>query len=271
MRFSVLLSVYYKEKPEYLREAIDSIINQTVKPTEIVLIKDGKLTEELEKAIKDYDISNYGLFKIVALEKNVGLGEALRIGVNNCSNEIIARMDTDDICVPDRFEKQIKFLAKHPEVDLVGSYISEFEGDINNIIALRKVPVTVEEVNAFAKTRNPLNHVTVMYRKNSIIFAGNYKPFLWNEDYYLWVRLINNNGKIMNIPEPLVYVRAGSEMYQRRGGLKYVKNEVGLQKEFLNMGFISLPKFISNVTKRTIVRVVPNNLRSYIYRKFLRG
>lgn len=271
MKFSVLCSVYFKEKPEYLKGAIDSIINQTVKPSEIVLVKDGKLTKELDKIINDYDASNYGLFKIITLEKNVGLGEALRIGVNSCSNEIIARMDTDDICVPDRFEKQIKFLAKHPEVDLVGSYISEFEDNINNIIALRKVPVTVEEVNAFAKTRNPLNHMTVMYKKSSIISVGNYKSFLWNEDYYLWVRLINNNKKIMNIPEPLVYARAGSEMYQRRGGLKYVKNEVRLQKEFLNMGFINLPKFISNVTKRTIVRVVPNNLRSYIYRKFLRG
>ncbi len=271
MKFSVLCSVYFKEKPEYLKEAIDSILSQTVKPSEIVLVKDGKLTQELDEIIEGYNKNYEGLFKIVALENNVGLGEALRIGVNNCSNDIIARMDTDDICLPYRFEKQIEFLTKHPEIDLVGSYIFEFEQNIDNIIATRKVPVTVEEVNVFAKTRNPLNHMTVMYRKSSIISVGNYMPFLWNEDYYLWVRLITNNKKIMNIPEPLVYARAGSEMYQRRGGLKYVENEVKLQREFLNMGFISLPKFISNVTRRTVVRVVPNNLRSYIYKKFLRS
>lgn len=270
MKFSVLLSVYFKEKPEYLKEAIDSILNQTVKPSEIVLVKDGKLTEDLDRIIKDYDTKNEGLFKIVALEKNVGLGEALKIGVDNCSNEIIARMDTDDICVPHRFEKQLEFLNNHPEVDLVGSFISEFEHNINNVIALRKVPITVEEVNNFAKTRNPLNHMTVMFRKSSIISVGNYKPFLWNEDYYLWVRLITNNKKIMNISEPLVFARAGSDMYQRRGGLKYIKNETKLQKEFLNMGFISLSKFIVNVAIRSTVRILPNSLRSLVYKKGLR-
>lgn len=270
MKFSVLISVYFKEKPEYFKRAIESILTQTVRPTEIVIVKDGKLTQELDSLIDEFYKGNKELFKIVELEENIGLGKALRIGVNNCSEELIARMDTDDICIHNRFEKQLKFMMSNSNIDVVGSYIAEFQGDIENIIAIRKVPITYEEVKVKAKYRNPLNHVTVMFRKKAVIEVGNYKALLWSEDYYLWARMITNNKKIENLPEVLVYVRVGNEMFKRRGGFKYIQNEVKLQKEFLRMGFINYFIFAFNILIRGTVRLLPNFMRSFIYRKALR-
>jgi len=265
------MSVYYKEKPSYLKEAISSILNQSLKPSEIVLIKDGKLTEELEAVIDDFANCNPNLFKIISFDNNMGLGMALQEGVLNCSYDIIARMDTDDIAKPDRFEKQIKIFKENPEIDIVGSYIDEFDENINNIISRRIVPVNDSEIKKFAKRRNPFNHMTVMYRKKSVLEAGNYKPFLWNEDYYLWVRMILKGCKMYNIPESLVFARTGTNMFERRGGIKYIRPELNLQKEFLDLGFINTYEYITNVIFRSTVRLIPNKARGLVYTKLLRA
>lgn len=270
MKFSVLMSIYYKENVSYFRESIESLLKQTLPPNEIVIVEDGKLTDELYQCIDEYVNKYNGLFKIVKLEENKGLGEALRIGLLNCSYDIVARMDTDDICKYDRFEKQINYLKNNSNVSVVGSYIAEFEDSPENVISIRKVPISYSEVYKRSKYRNPLNHMTVAFKKDDILDSGSYRTFLLNEDYDLWCRVLMNKYIIQNIPETLVYVRAGSEMYRRRGGLEYFKSELNLQKELYKNKFITLYQLIINVSLRFVVRILPNNFRSTLYKVFLR-
>lgn len=271
MKFSVLMSVYRLENPDFLKTSIESIINQTVIPSEIVIIKDGRLTRELDSIIDEFYEKYPHLFNIITLNENKGLGIALKIGVQNCKNDLIARMDTDDICKIDRFEKQYKFLIENPDIDMVGSYIEEFEENSENIISTRKVPINNEDIIYFAKKRNPFNHMTVMYRKHSVLEAGNYKEFLWNEDYYLWVRMIKNGAKFHNIPESLVKARIGADMFKRRGGFRYAIQDIKLQNTYKSMNFIDKKEFIINIFYRICIRMVPNSLRRKIYLKILRN
>lgn len=271
MKISVLISIYFKENPIYFKAAIESIINQTYRPSEIVIVKDGDLTEELDEVINYYNLKYEGLFNIVCLEENKGLGIALNEGIKACKYDVIARMDGDDICVKDRFEKQINYLKENKQIDIVGSYISEFDKAIENIISTKKVPISNEEIYAYAKKRNPFNHMTVMFRKYAVINAGNYKDFKWNEDYYLWVRMLNKGIKAHNIPEILVHARTGDAMFERRGGKEYCKVEYRLQKEYLRLGFITKKEFLLNVLLRSFVRLIPNKVRRYIYTRFLRN
>lgn len=270
--FSVLMSVYYKENPEWLKIALDSVINQTLSPNEIVLVQDGKLTDELYKVIEDYMNRCNHLFKIVPLEKNVGLGEALRIGVENCSNEIIARMDTDDIARNDRFEKQIQFFQEHPNVDLVGSWISEFEEKPDKIISYRQLPIEHQEIYKFGQFRCPVNHMTVMYKKNAVLQAGNYQTFKNIEDYYLWGRMLKQGAVFANIPECLVNVRAGNSMLRRRANLTYFFNsEFPLHTELYKIKFINLKQYLRNISSKFLLRVLPTKLMGFVYKKFLRN
>lgn len=270
MSFSVLISVYMKEKPEYVQACLDSVLSQTLLPDEIVIMEDGELTENLYEVLNRYKEEHPSVIKSVKLEKNVGLGKALEIGVTRCSFDLIARMDSDDICHPERFEKQVSYMKDHPTVDVVGTWIGEFSEKVEVIDTIRKVPITSKEVVTYAKKRNPLNHMTVMYRKKSVLAAGNYKPMLWNEDYYLWVRMLVQGMEIVNIPEVLVYARTGNEMFKRRGGLKYVQRDAILQVEFLKLGFINFRTFISNIVIRSIVRLLPNSIRGMFYKSVLR-
>ncbi|MGL4990795.1 MAG: glycosyltransferase [Sarcina sp.] len=270
MKFSVLMSVYYKESPEFLEAAIESVLNQTVMPSEIVCVKDGKLTPELEEVLDNFDNSYKNMFKFIGFDENQGLGTALKNGVEACSYEIIARMDTDDIAVNNRFEKELKMM-KEQNLDIVGSNILEFDGDIKNIISERIVPKTLESIKKYAKKRNPFNHMTVMYKKTAVLKAGNYKDFLWFEDYNLWVRMILSGSKMYNIQENLVYARAGINMFERRGGVEYIKREYKMQKAMLDMNFITNIRFVSNVIIRSIVRIMPNSLRGFVYRVMLRN
>ena len=271
LRFSVLMSVYYKENPSWFKTALDSVINQTLQPNEIVLIEDGKLTDELYKVIEEYKNQYSNLFKIIPLEKNSGLGEALRIGVLNCSNELIARMDTDDIAKNDRFKKQIQFFQEHPNVDLVGSWISEFENEPDKIISYRQLPIEHQEIYKFGQFRCPVNHMTVMYRKDTVLKAGNYQTFKNIEDYYLWGRMLKQGAVFANIPECLVNVRAGNSMLKRRANLTYFFNsEFPLHTELYRMGFINLKQYLRNISSKFLLRAIPQWAMAIIYRKFLR-
>lgn len=271
LKFSVLMSIYYKENPEWFKTALDSVINQTLQPNEIVLVEDGKLTAELYQVIDDYKSKYPNLFNIVQLEKNSGLGEALRIGVLNCSNELIARMDTDDIARNDRFEKQILCFKNNSEIALVGSWISEFEDNPNNIISYRQLPISHEEILKFGKFRNPFNHMTVMFKKDAILDVGNYKLMMYMEDYYLWARLLNKGYKTLNIDECLVNARAGTAMFKRRANLKYFFSyELPLQNEFLKMQYISFCQYLKNIFSKFLLRAIPQWAMAIIYKKFLR-
>ena len=269
--FSVLISVYKKEKAEYLKRALQSVINQTLKPTEIVIVKDGPLTKELDDCIEDFQKQNSKLFKILSFKENRGLGLALRDGVKACKYEYIARMDSDDISKPDRFEKQFNYLQKHPETALLGTWITEFSKDENNPDTVTKLPCTHQEIIKFAKRRNPFRHVTVVFKKSAVIQSGNYRDFLWFEDYDLFVRILQKGYIAANISECLVNVRADKDMFARRGGWQYLKQDYKFQKQILKTKYIGKTDFLINIIIRSIVRIIPNKLRSYLYKIFLRS
>lgn len=265
MKFSVLMSIYHKEKSEYFNRAMSSIwTEQIVKPNEIVLVQDGKLTNELYKAIEDWQQKLGSILKLVKLEKNVGLGEALNTGLKECTYNLVARMDTDDIALKNRFKKQL-IIFDGLDIDICSSWIEEFVTDENEIDSIKKLPEKHISIVKYAKFRSPLNHPAVMFKKNVIEKVGGYKPFPFLEDYYLWARLIVSDAKFYNIQESLVKMRTGNGLVARRVGWEYFKNEVSLQKEFLSMGLINHFDFTINVTTRFILRNLPLKLGKLTY------
>ncbi|MDO4921684.1 MAG: glycosyltransferase [Phascolarctobacterium sp.] len=269
MQFSVLLSVYKNEKPEYLRLALQSIAAQTLQPDEIVIVKDGGLTQALDAVIDDFAAKQQNV-RVLPFAQNRGLGLALRDGVEACNYEYIARMDTDDIALPDRFARQMAYLEQHQDIALLGSWITEFSQDADKPDTITKLPCTHEAILSYAKKRNPFRHMTVVFKKSAVITSGNYRDFLWFEDYDLWVRILQQGYKVANMPEVLVNVRAGEEMFARRGGWRYLKQEVRFQRALYERGFIGLENYANNVFVRIAIRLVPNKVRIFVYKKILR-
>lgn len=270
MQFTVLMSVYYKEKAKYLQLALASIINQTVKPNEIVLVEDGKLTNELQTVITEYSQNYPDIFKTYVLQQNQGLGKALNFGMQKCSNELIARMDTDDIAEPNRFELQIKELEQDKELALCGGQIAEFADNQAEITGYRNVPLKHIEILNFSKKRNPFNHMTVMFKKQVVQSVGGYMDMPYFEDYWLWARMLKAGYKVKNIDQVLVKVRAGQDMIARRGGLNYTKCIIRFEKALYSIGIISLVEMIGYTILRSIVSVMPGSIRLWIYRWKLR-
>lgn len=272
MPFTVILPVYKNDKPENLFIAVESIgEKQTVKPDEILIVVDGPIPERLVLIINELcnRISN---IRVLRQPENKGLGSALQIGIENASYEFIARMDSDDISEPDRFEKQLKVFETNPALSLVGGNITEFIDSPENIVGRRIVPQSNDEIYTYMKSRCPFNHMTVMYKRSDVLKAGNYQDWFWNEDYYLWIRMMMAGCKFANISDPLVNVRVGKDMYARRGGIKYFKSEAGIQRYMYVHGLISLPRYIVNVTIRFIVQVLmPNNIRGFVFQKLFRS
>ncbi len=271
LKFSVLMPVYIKERPEHLKEAIESIINQRMKPAEIVIIKDGVITNELSAVISDYSRSYPGLFNVISFPKRIGLGKALNIGVERCNFNIIARMDSDDLCHEERFKEEIGFLEVSGNIDIVGSWIGEFEFSRDNIISIRKVPTNHEEIYKYAKFRNPFNHMTVIFKKEAVLKAGNYQNCELFEDYYLWVRMLINGSRGANIPSNLVYARIGNEMVERRRGMGYLKSEIRFERKIFDNGFLSCGEFLRNVVCRTPIRLMNKVFLKIVYQKFARA
>lgn len=265
--FSVLLSVYHREQVSFMRLSLDSVFNQTVKPTEVVLVEDGPLTPELYDVIDEYT-KKYVELKVVKLAKNVGLGNALNEGLKHCSYELVARMDTDDICKPYRFERQLQLFAKHPEIDVCSSWIDEFIDETTNVVSQRKLPEWNDDIIRYAKGRCPVNHPAVMYRRSKVLEVGGYQGF--PEDMFLWVKLIMKGAVFYNIQESLLYFRTSEDVYRRRGGWKYAQDDVKTQWAFYKMGFLSLMDMNKNIAIRVSVRLMPNEMRSLIYKKLLR-
>ena len=267
--FSVLMSLYIKEKAEFFDECMKSILNQTVLPNEIVIVLDGPINNEVQIILDRYLVDNSSLINVVPLEKNVGLGLALCEGVIRCKNELIARMDTDDICRKDRFELQLKEFAINPNLDICGSHIAEFEGSIDKIVAKRIVPLTNEKIKKYQRRRDGFNHVSVMFKKSSVIAAGNYQSCLLMEDTLLWANMFNNGAIGSNIDDFLVYVRIGKEMYERRGGLSYYKKYKAGRKQVYETGFINWWDYIYTLIIQLIVAILPNKIRGFIFKKIL--
>ena len=265
--FSVLMSIYYKEKPEYLRQCFDSLLNQTVQANEWVIVKDGPLTEELEQVLHEYENKNPNLIKYVTFEKNQGLGLALRAA---CSNELIARMDTDDICREDRFEVQLKEFLKDHNLDICGSHIKEFDENPEKCHSIRKVPLNNEEIIQYQRRRSAYNHVTVMFKKNSVLKSGNYEDAPLMEDDMLWTRMILAKCKGKNVDEYLVYVRTGLSMIERRGGWSYFKKYKASRKKVYELGLASYWDYIYTLIVQLIVALVPTSIRKFVFEKALR-
>ena len=359
MKFSVIMSIYQNDVPEHLHIALESLLNQTRRPDEIVIVGDGPVPAELEQEIERLptDLHRFTqktetqapsnsrpptnspeeapsnspergwkadanekckvqgsklhtdsteltdsitqtsrslplggaeggfnsqssilnlqghetVIRYLPQEKNRGLGAALAIAVEAAQYPYLARMDADDIAVPDRFEKQLRFLEQHPDVAAVGGMIEDFSTDPNHVTGRRIVPLESEDIHRYMRSRNGMNHVTVMFKKEELLRVGNYQPFHLNEDYYLWVRMIQQGCQLMNIPDVLVRVRAEKEQVDRRGGFPYFRDQYRVFKYMLNTGFISWPRFLLNICERgTVQLLMPLSVRCWFYQRFLR-
>lgn len=270
-KFSVLMAVYHKEIPEYFDLALKSnLVEQTLLPDEFVLICDGELTEELDQVIEAYCQRFPEIMKVYRLKENQGLGRALNFGIAKCSNEIIARADSDDICIKERFEKQIEFM-KNNKVDFLGSYIYEFDSTPADSNTIKEVPLTHDEIIKRAKIRNPLNHMTVMYKKSAVIDSGSYVHLPYTEDFYLWLRAMNKGYKFANIGEALVYARVGNGMVNRRGNKEHmygwkVQNQFMLEHKMINRF-----EYYKSMFLEKIFIYMPSWLRRFLYKKILRS
>lgn len=273
MEFSVVMAVYRNDKPEIFARALDSVTTlQRRQPDEVVIVVDGPVPAAIDAIIKGAVSRQPSLFKVIRFEQNRGHGKARRVGVEQARYPIIACMDADDISLPDRFEKQIGYLEAHPECDVVGGQIAEFIENEDNVVAYRKVPCHHEEIIRHLKARCPFNQMTVCMQRSSVIKSGNYLDWFCNEDYYLWVRMALQGCHFANLPDILVNVRVGAEMYARRGGWKYFRSEERLQRYMLRHDIISLPRYLYNVVGRFVVQVaMPNRVRGWVFRTFFRN
>ena len=271
-KFSVCTSVYKNDQPEFVRVALDSmLVNQGVKPSEIVLVQDGPVPYEFFRLLLEYEDTYGDVLKIIKLEKNGGLGNALKLAVENAKYDICARMDSDDICAPDRFEKQLAYLEAHPECDIVGGQITEFIETPNNIVGKRVVPCDNKKIYQYMRSRCALNHPTVMFRKKAVLGAGNYQDWFWNEDYYMWIRMMERGCVFANLPDVLVNMRSGLDQYGRRGGKKYFDSEIGIKKLMLEKGMITRKEYVVNYIQRFIIQLMlPNSVRGWVLRTFAR-
>ena len=263
------MSLYAREIPHALVCAFDSIAGQTLPPPEVILVIDGPIGEELELIVQLY--LTLLPMKAIRLSENVGLATALNEGLKHCSYDLVARFDTDDWCSPERFKAQCCWMDEHADIEVLGTWIAEFEVDPNLTSGLRKVPLEHAQIVQFAHGRNPMNHMTVMYRKSAVNSAGGYQELDLMEDYWLWVRMINNGSKFANLAQVFVHARAGAGLLERRGGMRYVKSEIKAQRLFLTAGFISFPRAIFNLALRVLPRLVPGRVRGFLYRVALRS
>ena len=271
LKYTVLMSVYYKEKPEYLSLSIESMLNQTVKPDEFIIVKDGPLTTELDEVINNFVTAYPKMFNIIVNETNLGLGPALAKGIENSKNELIARMDSDDYVVSTRCEKQLEKFREDPKLGMVGSYEAEFVDTVDNVISIHRVPSENDEIERFMHRRCSVLHPTVMYKKSAVLKSGNYQSVLLYEDYDLFARMVlEYHIKSYNIPEPLYYIRTSEDFFKRRGCIKYAKTVFKFKWGQYRKGYMSSMDFCISGLGQAFVCVLPNSLRKSFYMKFLR-
>lgn len=268
--YSVLMSVYWKENPEHFRQAMLSIYDQTISTNDFVLVCDGPLSKELDNVIADMQQLFGNVLNVVRLQQNGGLGTALNIGIKHCKNELIARMDSDDISYPNRCEKQLKIFAQYPEIAICSGIVEEFSENTEIIDARRIPPESAEEIVEYAKKRNPFNHPCVMYKRQAVELAGGYKEFYLLEDYYLWLRMLMKGMQGYNLQEALLYMRAGDRLYLRRSGWKYVQAQKKLFEFMWKSGFISHNQYMKSTVIRSCSALSPNWLRRIMYKILLR-
>lgn len=264
IQFSVLISLYDKELPQYLEECLYSILKSNSLPSELILVLDGSINENLYFIINKFKPCLP--IKTIPLPKNVGLGNALNEGLKHCSNQWVFRMDTDDYCLPDRFEKQVKYIRDNPDIVLLGSSTEEFDSHLEKSLGLRNPPTSHNEILHYAKKRNPFNHMTVAFRKDVIQQVGGYQHHLYMEDYNLWIRVIAAGHKVANLSDVLVNVRGGDSMIKRRKGLVYIKSELQLVKLKIEHKIDTPINAYLAFMLRSIPRLLPTSILSQVYK-----
>lgn len=270
-KFSVLMSVYYRENPLFFDIALRSNLeDQTRKPDEFVLVCDGELTEELEEVIEKYEKRHPDVLKVYRREENQGLGRALKWGLEKCSYDIVLRSDSDDVCVPERFEIQVNYMEQHPEISVCGSFIDEFDLDWNLPKKRKIMPITSRELFKMAKFRNPINHMTAAFRKNVILTVGSYRHLPYVEDYELWVRTLINGYNIANIDKVLVHARVGNGMIKRRGNKEYIESWRILGRFMLSNNMINRFEYCRNIVAICMFVYMPGNIKELVYKSLLR-
>ena len=269
--YSVLMSVYRKEKPDFLRESMQSMYDQTVPTDDFVLVCDGPLTDELDSVIAEMQKKFGKRLNILKQAKNHGLGYSLNLGVKECKNDLIARMDSDDVAVKTRCEKELEVFESHPELSVVGGYVGEFEKSAKDVKSVRKVPENNAAIIEFAKSRNPFNHPTVMFKKKDVLKVGNYQNIRFCQDYFLWVELLASGHKGYNIQEILVYMREDGSTFRRRSGKEYFKIQKKLLRQMRKNNFISRGQYVKSLSIRFCSAFAPNWLRQKMFNKFMRS
>lgn len=268
--FSLLLPVYAKDPPKFVRLAFESSVqDQTLRPSEVIIVQDGPVPDELAAELARLAMTSPVPVELVILRENQGLTAALNAGLESCQHEVVARMDADDVSVPERFERQLAVLNEG--YDLVGAGMVEFDEDPDTLGTVRVPPVGSERIRAHARTHNPFNHPTMMYRASVVEGAGGYLPFGKMEDYWLGVRMIASGARVQNIAEPLVKYRVGAGVFARRGGWAEAKTEWRLQAAMRRIGFITRGQYLRNVVVKGVYRLMPAWMKKILFRRFVAG
>ncbi len=269
-QYSVLQTVYKSDAPEALRLSLESMIHQTIQPNEIVLVKDGPVPEALQSVIDELDNRNPGIIVQIQLEKNVGLGLALNEGLKYCKNELVARMDSDDISLPERCEKQLLMFENDPELDIVGCPVKEFVGTDSNVVGVRDVPLDNESIHKYAKRRDPFNHPTVMYKKSKVMLYGPYGNYRKNQDTALWVDMLGNGCKGANCSEYLLMFRFDENTYKKRKSWINTKLLIQIRKKAYKIGFSSFWDYMFVSVAQLALFILPTGVQKFVYTKLLR-
>lgn len=264
--FTVLESVYAKDDPVALDAALESIARSTCLPEAVVLVKDGTIPDSLEGIIGKWQSGERLRLIVVGYAQNKGLAHALSYGLQFVRTELVARMDSDDICAKDRFERQVAFMDSHPKIAISSGYIEEFETNPRQPVSTRRVPLTSDAIHRYLKRRSPFNHVAVMFRKSAVLAAGNYQSVPYFEDYDLWVRMDQKGFLGANLPITLVYVRIGNDMIGRRQGLSYCRHELFFLRRTRESGFLSFSEYLIALAVRIPVRLLPKPVLALVYR-----
>ncbi len=267
--YSVLMSVYKNDRAAYLNLAIESMVDQTVKPHDIVVVCDGPLTHELDACLEGWQRRLGGALSMVRLSENHGLGYALSAGLPECGCDVVARMDSDDISRPNRCEVLLTKMVSE-NLDLVGGAIEEFDQKPGDMGVVRMPPLAKNEIDTWLKGRNPFNHMSVVFDRHVVDQAGGYEPFPWMEDYWLWVRMIAHGCRCANIPDVVVDVRTGEGMYARRSNIAYLKSQVRFFSELHKLGLVGRAGQAKAVVERTVATLLPTGLVKLAYNKLLR-
>jgi glycosyltransferase involved in cell wall biosynthesis len=262
------MAVYAGDDAGFFAKAFSStVVEQTVMPSQVVLVQDGPISDSLAAALAACVESSPVPTEVVVLPRNQGLTAALERGLDHCVHDIVARMDADDISLPDRFARQLPHFDAG--VQLVGTGMLEFESDVGLIIATRIPPASQEEIAKQARFQQPFSHPTVMYRKDAVLAVGGYQQMGRMEDYWLFARMIHAGARVANVPEPLVMYRVGAGAYARRGGREQWRSELMLQQAFRRIGFTSRAQHLRNIVVRGGYRLIPEIVRKRLYRRFV--